>query len=45
MASRLAKSKHTSQEDIIAILLRHNEVGIFITMSKSLQALCACYRQ
>lgn len=26
MASRLVKSKHTSQEDIIAVLLRHNDV-------------------
>jgi hypothetical protein len=27
LGSRLAKNKHTSQEDIIAVLLRHNEVG------------------
>ena len=26
-SSRLAKNKHTSQEDIIAVLLRHNDVG------------------
>ena len=25
LASRLAKNKHTSQEDIIATLLRHND--------------------